>query len=155
MCATIWLNGVGPRIRKLFIFSKILTDVLPSPRNPKELFNLRHASARNVIERIFGILKRCFRILELPPQYDASIQALIPAALAALHNFIRAYDPNKIHDYDAETFDFQIGAHARSFGELGRGPVTRDERARANEKRDQISANMWEQYQHHLASRNS
>jgi len=29
-----------------------------APRNPKELFNLRHASARNVIEQIFGVLKR-------------------------------------------------------------------------------------------------
>ena len=34
------------------------------PHNPKELFNLRHASvARNAIERIFGILKQRFRIL--------------------------------------------------------------------------------------------
>jgi hypothetical protein len=28
------------------------------PENSKELFNLRHASLRNVIERIFGLLKR-------------------------------------------------------------------------------------------------
>lgn len=27
------------------------------PKNAKELFNLRHASIRNVIERIFGVLK--------------------------------------------------------------------------------------------------
>lgn len=26
--------------------------------NAKELFNLRHSSLRNVIERIFGVLKR-------------------------------------------------------------------------------------------------
>ena len=28
------------------------------PENYRELFNLRHASLRNVIERIFGVLKR-------------------------------------------------------------------------------------------------
>ena len=28
------------------------------PENAKELFNLRHSSLRNVIERIFGVLKR-------------------------------------------------------------------------------------------------
>jgi hypothetical protein len=28
------------------------------PENVKELFNLRHSSLRNVIERIFGVLKR-------------------------------------------------------------------------------------------------
>lgn len=27
------------------------------PRNPKELFNMKHSTARNVIERAFGILK--------------------------------------------------------------------------------------------------
>jgi len=33
------------------------------PKNPKELFNLRHASLRNAIERIFGVVKRRFPIL--------------------------------------------------------------------------------------------
>jgi hypothetical protein len=31
--------------------------VLYRPENPKELYNLHHAQARNVIEWIFGILK--------------------------------------------------------------------------------------------------
>jgi uncharacterized protein (DUF2062 family) len=26
-----------------------------NPQNPKELYNLRHASARNVVERIFAL----------------------------------------------------------------------------------------------------
>src|SRR6267154_3339689 len=45
VCGTIWLNGIVPRKRKLFIFSfSIFTDVFPpSPCNPKELFNLHHA----------------------------------------------------------------------------------------------------------------
>lgn len=58
------------------------------PKNYKELFNLCHAQARNVIERIFGVVKKCWTILILPPKYDMSLQARIPAALAALHNFI-------------------------------------------------------------------
>lgn len=33
------------------------------PTNSKELFNLQHASLRNVIERSFGILKKRFGIL--------------------------------------------------------------------------------------------
>ena len=37
--------------------------ILISPANAKELFNLRHASARNIIERMFGILKNRFAIL--------------------------------------------------------------------------------------------
>jgi hypothetical protein len=33
------------------------------PQNAKELYNLRHSSLRNAIERIFGIVKRRFRVL--------------------------------------------------------------------------------------------
>jgi hypothetical protein len=63
------------------------------PKNKEELFNLRHSSARNVIERIFGVLKRCFRVLLLTPEYSLEIQARIPAALCAIHNFICIHDP--------------------------------------------------------------
>ncbi len=33
------------------------------PQNREELFNLRHSSLRNVVERIFGILKKRFPLL--------------------------------------------------------------------------------------------
>ncbi|XP_042044376.1 uncharacterized protein LOC121790166 [Salvia splendens] len=33
------------------------------PQNPKELFNMRHNKARNVIERAFAVLKMCWGIL--------------------------------------------------------------------------------------------
>ena len=33
------------------------------PQNPKELFNLRHASLCNAIERAFGVLKKRFPII--------------------------------------------------------------------------------------------
>ena len=126
---------------------------LSSPRNPKELFNLRHSSARNVIERIFGVLKRRFRILQLPPEYNMRIQAQVPAALAALHNFIRQYDPEEIRMFkDDQPFEFPIGAHPESTGELGRGRITPHKRAQANERRDRIAADMWEQYRLYLES---
>ncbi|KAH6815439.1 hypothetical protein C2S51_020259 [Perilla frutescens var. frutescens] len=35
------------------------------PRNASELFNLRHASLRNVIERIFGVFKSRFTIFKI------------------------------------------------------------------------------------------
>ena len=61
MCGTIYLNGIVPRKCKWYVFSqKFLTDVLSSPHNPQELFNLHHVSACNVIEWIFGILKQHF-----------------------------------------------------------------------------------------------
>jgi hypothetical protein len=132
-------------------------DILPSPCNPKELFNRRHASARNVIEQIFGILKQQFQILQLPPEYGMEIQAQIPPVLAALYNFIRTYDPDDVYDDDDEDEDnkplnLQMGPHPNSVGQL-RGLVTPQELARANQRRDKITSDMWEQYQHVLAAR--
>lgn len=57
-----------------------------------------------------------------------SIQALIPPALAALHNFIQEYDPDEIQAYDNDKpveFELQMGPPG-SVGELG-GQVTREE----------------------------
>lgn len=81
------------------------------PVNREELFNLRHASARNVVEWIFGVLKRRFHILLLSPEYKMQIQVCfhlhgavcyniytqprIPVALCAIHNFIRIHDGNE------------------------------------------------------------
>jgi len=70
------------------------------PANADELFNLQHASARNVIERISGVLKYRFRILVIPAKISMDLQARIPAALAAIHNFIRIYDPKKITTFN-------------------------------------------------------
>jgi len=57
------------------------------PSNKEELFNLCHALACNAIERIFGVIKWHFRILLVAPEYGLGIQAQIPTALCAIHNF--------------------------------------------------------------------
>ncbi|KAK3219588.1 hypothetical protein Dsin_013558 [Dipteronia sinensis] len=59
------------------------------PENEKELFNLRHASLRNVIERIFGILKSRFTIFKSAPPFPFKTQVEIVLACVALHNFLR------------------------------------------------------------------
>jgi DDE superfamily endonuclease len=110
----------------LIITELLFTNTkLSRPRNADELFNLRHASARNVIERIFGVLKWRFRILVHPPQFDMDIQARLPPALAALHNFICKHDPDDIADFD-NVDDPQPGAHvegpaAAEEGQLAEG----------------------------------
>jgi hypothetical protein len=62
------------------------------PETPQELFNLRHSRLRNVIERIFGVLKRQFPILISRPECSYEVQAKIVAAAGALHNFLRIHD---------------------------------------------------------------
>ena len=124
------------------------------PANKQELFNLRRASARNVIERIFGVLKRKFRILLLAPEYSLETQARIPTALCALHNFIRQYDP--VQD-DSRRGDGQ---------EQGNGiDLDMDEGIEEEEDldepvdptmatlRDTIATAMWEDYQNILHDR--
>ena len=75
-----------------------LDDSRASNRKPetrKELFNLRHASLRAVVERAFGLLKKRFRVLRMAapgPEYSIEKQTQIVYAATALHNFIRLED---------------------------------------------------------------
>ncbi|CAL2240256.1 unnamed protein product [Prunus armeniaca] len=59
------------------------------PENENELFNLRHASLRNVIERIFGIFKSRFTIFKSAPPFLFKTQAELVLTCASLHNFLR------------------------------------------------------------------
>ena len=110
------------------------------PRTKEELFNLRHASARNVIERIFGVLKRKFRILHTAPEYSMSIQARIPVALAALYNFNQKYEES---EPDHEQDDPIGGGDGDGDGDEA---VYNDGVDEPNAMRDQIAAAMWTQY---------
>jgi hypothetical protein len=66
------------------------------PKNYKELFNLRHAQARNVVERIFGVVKRRFTLMVAAPEYSIRTQAKMIPAMCTLHNFIRIHDPTDL-----------------------------------------------------------
>jgi hypothetical protein len=105
-----------------------------SPANAEELFNLRHSSARNIIERIFGIVKNWFAILMIAPHYGMDVQACLAPALAAIHNFIRLYDPDEILDLLAEAEDTQPGARILQTGDLALGPARAAERVLADGK---------------------
>ena len=59
VCTTLLQSGVVLVCGLLFI--KHQSDIYQySPANEEELFNLCHASAHNVIEHIFGVLKHRF-----------------------------------------------------------------------------------------------
>lgn len=67
-------------------------------QNYKECFNLKHAKARNVIERAFGILKSRFAILRSHAYYPIETQNQIVYACCLIHNFIRTsnqFDPEE------------------------------------------------------------
>ena len=58
------------------------------PRGKEEHFNQMHSSLMNVIERSFGVLKKCWNILNFMPPYSYKKQVKIVIACVALHNFI-------------------------------------------------------------------
>jgi len=69
--------------------------------NPRELFNYWHMQLWNVIEWIFGVMKKRFRVLLLPQEYPIAMQVCLISALTALHNILQIYDPDdKIIDED-------------------------------------------------------
>jgi hypothetical protein len=112
------------------------------------LYNLRHASLRNAIERIFGVLKRRFRILLIAPEYNLEIQARIPAALCAIHNFIQEHDPNE--------GELEEGRNVHEgLGNEGVPPAPEDDLDETNATilRNQIAQDMWDQYQQLLTER--
>ena len=82
-------------MRSCFIIYCLCIDSY-RPCNHQEIFNLRHARLRNMIERIFGVLKRRFQVLLLAQEYSFGTQAKIIPAVAALHNFIIDHDPSEI-----------------------------------------------------------
>uniref|UniRef100_A0A2N9H1E1 Myb/SANT-like domain-containing protein n=1 Tax=Fagus sylvatica TaxID=28930 RepID=A0A2N9H1E1_FAGSY len=115
------------------------------PQNAKELFNLRHASLRNAIERAFGVLKKRFPIIgsTTEPTYSVDTQTEIILACCIIHNYLMGVDPDErlIAEVDEELLQqshHETEAHA---------PREDDEDARQGEiLRDSIALAMWQDY---------
>jgi hypothetical protein len=155
----------------VFLVSFDSPDATDRPADAKELFNLRHASLRNVIERIFGILKRCFRILlGVSPELPKEAQGKLVPALCCLHNFRRLNDREVEYDWDPEaegdnnftnpfeyvreTFTELETPHELSADDLQTG-ITADDVAVGEALRDNIATRMWEDYVMYLAENNA
>ncbi|KAG2030935.1 hypothetical protein BDR03DRAFT_877186, partial [Suillus americanus] len=102
-----------------------------------------HAMLHNVIEHIFGVLKKHFCIILLPPEYNSEIQSRIPPALCLIHNIIHIHNPNNLLDYRHVESD-EWGPQYT--GTLAEGAPTEAVRTRAYEHRDQLAQSMWVDY---------
>lgn len=83
------------------------------------------------------------------------IQARIPPALAAVHNFILEHDWEDIQD-GGNIMDEEPGrlpAVELHFGTLSQGPADQAEKDEASLRRDRIAQEMWESYQQVLLER--
>ena len=124
-----------------------------NPTNAKELFNLHHAQARNVIECIFGVLKQCFRILLLPTHYPLDFQPCILVALCALQNFILKTDSN---EGTIPTDPYQLAYTPLPSNDNDGGFITDDNydgNSEVESCRINIANAMWESYLEYMANR--
>ena len=121
-----------------------------SPANAKELFNLRHSQCRNAVERIFGILKKRFKIIREANEFPIEAQGRIASAICVVHNFIRIHDPEDLPDPEDEDNNSIIPLNASSGGN---GTISSRERSAAVKRRDDIANAMWVQYQQYLTKR--
>lgn len=134
------------------------------PTDAKELFNLRHSSLRNVVERVFGVLKARFHILDKGPRYDKHTQIQLVYACVALHNFIRRYnaDDALFKDEEARTqrdllYPQRSDMHnqRRETGNIAAASAASEAKQERAMDRFQVklSEDMWNQYKHVLATR--
>ncbi|XP_042401309.1 uncharacterized protein LOC121991365 [Zingiber officinale] len=119
------------------------------PRGKEELFNYRHSTCRNIIERCIGVLKARFRILKDMPNYPITSQRLIPFACCAVHNFIRRHHAmdNLFMEYSSE--DMLMSGVEDSFGDQEPIPIDPSQTAQMGHIRDDIASHMWNDYVEH------
>jgi hypothetical protein len=119
-----------------------------TPQNAKELFNLRHAALRNVIERIFGVTKRKFKILGKAGEYSIETQIHLVIALTGLANFLTLYKEITKEDIDAVDQELQEARNGDPYAQNATEPVMEDfiERGEMAKMRDEIAEIMWDDY---------
>ncbi|KAL0324452.1 UNVERIFIED_CONTAM: hypothetical protein Scaly_2412300 [Sesamum calycinum] len=104
------------------------------------MFNLKHASARNVIERTFGLLKTRWGILRSPSYYLIKAQNRIIMACCLIHNFLRMEmpdDPLELEIPDLSETTMDAGTEFVS---------TIDTNPARTAWRDELAANMYNEW---------
>jgi DDE superfamily endonuclease len=121
------------------------------PQTAKELYNLRHSSLRNAIERIFGVMKKRFKILTDQLEYSYKIQVRLVKVICCLHNIIRLKGGNDLFDKlwlesQAKAGMSTANGTDETEEEVICKAVTAAEMKQANALRDGIANAMWAQY---------
>jgi|SRR5437667_3614274 len=128
-----------------------------SPQTPQELYNLRHSSLRNAIERIFGVLKKRFPILKNQLEFPYNVQVRLVKALCCLHNIIRLVGGDDIYDKewerDQRLRDSECEEDNDELKLVRSKRVSARQYAAAQQMRDSIAEQMWIQYSQYSKKR--
>lgn len=123
------------------------------PKLRRELFNLRHAQMRNVIERTFGAFKRRWRFFDTGREFDIEVQVKVVYAACVLHNFANRrgdhIDPGEAAEAEESTKDEAAGSFAprdqESLADEGDSPM--------EQLWLHLADQMWNEYQAELVRR--
>ena len=96
-------NGILSPYRSVQYHLKEFSD--HPPENECELFNFCHSSLRTTIERGFGVLKKCFQVLDTEPFWSFETQVEVVLACCVISNHIMGVDPT---DYIMEAAMNQV-----------------------------------------------
>lgn len=123
------------------------SSLLHSPENHQELFNLRHSSLRNAIERIFGILKNRFKMLTQQLEFPFPVQVKLVKALCCLHNIIRLIGGDDTFDKEWDTgIANEVLSDISNNDNVSRRTITTAQANEARAKREEIAVRMWTNY---------
>ena len=113
-----------------------------APENEHELFNLRHSSLRNVVERIFGIFKSRFTIFKSAPPFPYRTQTELVLACAGLHNFLRRECRSDEFPIELDNESSSPPSNEDEFEPIFQ--TQEEQREIGNQWRASIATNMWE-----------
>lgn len=117
-----------------------------------------------MVERIFGVFKREFALMEAAPEYSMDMQAKFIPATGALHNYAAIHQPKNQRQttflepsgsqisITSDTATSNVEPRTVTEEELGFN-ITPAERRRAETRRDEIARRMWVDYQEELRRR--
>jgi hypothetical protein len=118
---------------------------------------LRHASLRNVVERVFGVLKSRFPIIKSMPSYafvtqvcylcEFTLKVKIVRCIFTMHNFL------KINQVTEDRFDREWEENDEQLQQMDHFGDADDNAP--SHWRDQLAQDMWCSYQEELARRSS
>lgn len=120
-----------------------------APTTPKEYFNLKHSSSRNVIERAIGVCKRRFAVLRKGVEtFDTNFHNQLVLACCLLHNFIngeigRGYGLEELTDaLDDDDNNYEIGGNEDEPTASGSDTTSF---GNAGQWRDAIADRLWQE----------
>ena len=100
------------------------------------------------------MLKRCFHILVIPPEYSIKVQAQIHSALCAIYNIIKINHPNKEELFKSINSEYSSPIPGPGDDTVRRMQSTEnDEIEDIKIRRDRIAQDMWEDFQRNLEAR--